>query len=87
MLVPGSGFAQYDSFEVNLFQSGKQKREGEIKKLLDKLPSSTIMMNTNMIGNIDYANKEVIEKEAREEEEKQEVIKKTKNKTRGKSKK
>jgi len=28
------------------------------------------MMNTNMIGNIDYANKEVIEKEAREEEEK-----------------
>lgn len=61
LVVPGAGLSAFDSFEVNLFQSKKQKREADIKHLLDKLPASTIMMNTNMIGTIDYASKEVLE--------------------------
>ena len=63
MVVPGAGEASFDSFEVNLFQSKKQKREADIKKLLDKLPASTIMMNTHVIGNIDPAAPTVLVKE------------------------
>jgi U3 small nucleolar RNA-associated protein 7 len=36
--VPGSGSATYDTFEVNPFESRKQKRESLVHKLLEKLP-------------------------------------------------
>jgi len=37
ILVPGSGEPNFDSFEVNVFQSKKQKAEDQVAKLLDKV--------------------------------------------------
>ena len=37
--VPGSGSASYDTFEINPFESKKQKREALVHRLMEKLPS------------------------------------------------
>ena len=42
MLVPGSGSAQIDSFAHNPFETKKQKRETQVRSLLEKLPVSSI---------------------------------------------
>lgn len=86
ILVPGSGEANIDSYEANPFRSGKQESEDLVHKLLEKLPSTTITLNPNIIGTVDRASKEVIEKEEKEEEKERlaKIVKKKKNKMRGK---
>lgn len=78
-LIPGSGFSNYDTFENGPGITKKQRREGEVQKLLDKIPADTISLNPNVIGTIDKASKEVIAKERKTEREELEA-KKLKNK-------
>ena len=86
-LVPGSGFSDYDTFEGGPGVTKRQRREIEVKKLLDKIPSDTIALNPDVIGTIDRASKEVKEKERKAEalEAEQRKLKnlKKKNKQRG----
>jgi hypothetical protein len=44
-----------------------QKRENEVKKLLDKLPLSSIMLHPDLIGKIDPTSKEIKEQEHKED--------------------
>ena len=37
MVIPGAGEANFDTFEVNVFENKKQKREAIIHSLLDKV--------------------------------------------------
>lgn len=37
ILIPGSGEANFDTFEVNLFQTKSQKKEHLVKSLLEKV--------------------------------------------------
>ena len=70
--IPGSGIANFDSFEANPFITTRQRQEQEVKNLLDKLPADTIVMNPHDIGTVDKAEPEVIkaeEKALREEME------------------
>lgn len=42
IVVPGAGRANFDAYEDNPFERKFQRRETEVKKLLDKLPADTI---------------------------------------------
>ena len=54
--MPGCGDPNYDTFELNPFETKKQKREGLVHKLLDKLSPETITVDPNLIGCIDRAS-------------------------------
>jgi len=42
IIVPGAGEANYDAYEANPFERKSQRRETEVRRLLDKLPADTI---------------------------------------------
>ncbi|KAK9283572.1 hypothetical protein L1049_011820 [Liquidambar formosana] len=67
ILIPGSGEPNFDSWVANPFETSKQRREKEVRSLLDKLPPETIMLDPTKIGNVRPARKK--EKLTKEEKE------------------
>lgn len=53
IVIPGSGEPNLDSLEnANPYADRKQRREAEVRNLLDKLPYEMITLDTNMVGRI-----------------------------------
>lgn len=52
ILIPGSGEPKFDSWVANPFETSKQRREKEVRLLLDKLPPETIMLDPSKIGSV-----------------------------------
>ncbi|XP_056162237.1 probable U3 small nucleolar RNA-associated protein 7 isoform X3 [Syzygium oleosum] len=52
ILIPGSGEPNFDSWVANPFETSKQRREKEVRSLLDKLPPETIMLDPSKIGTV-----------------------------------
>lgn len=67
ILIPGSGEPNFDSWVANPFETSKQRREKEVRSLLDKLPPETIMLDPTKIGLVKASRKK--EKPSKEEME------------------
>ncbi|KAI0244435.1 putative U3 small nucleolar RNA-associated protein 7, partial [Massospora cicadina] len=55
LVVPGAGEPNFDSLEVNLYETVKQRREREVHSLLNKIQPDTITLDTNLFGTISKA--------------------------------
>ncbi|KAG5559060.1 hypothetical protein RHGRI_008844 [Rhododendron griersonianum] len=93
ILIPGSGEPNFDTWVANPFETPKQRREKEVRSLLDKLPPETIMLDPKKIGNLrpPTRRKEKPSKEEREAEMEAAVADaknsvSTKRKTKGRNK-
>lgn len=58
ILVPGSGEPNFDTFVANPFETAKQRREKEIRSLLDKLQPEMIMLEPENIGAVQRSQRE-----------------------------
>lgn len=52
LLVPGSGEANFDSGEADVFESYSRRRERDVRSVMDKIPSALITMDTDFLGHI-----------------------------------
>lgn len=91
ILIPGSGEPNFDSWVANPFETSKQRREKEVRSLLDKLPPETIMLDPSKIGTMKPpSRKQKPTKQERESEMEAAVAAvkdmPTKKKTKGRSK-
>ena len=92
IVIPGSGEPNLDTAEyhTNPFQDTKQRREAEVKALLDKLRPEMITLNPETIGGMEEADPHKRLERIRDKQEqanaKPGVVKKQKSKKRGRSK-
>ncbi|PWN48850.1 BING4CT-domain-containing protein [Violaceomyces palustris] len=53
LIIPGSGEPNYDTGEVDPFETKKRRREREVHSLLDKIQPEMISLDPTLLGSID----------------------------------
>ena len=87
ILVPGCGEPNYDALEVNPFQNRKQRKEAEVKALLEKVPHELITLNPRDLAevNLERLQNSLDEKKNKAHLKPTKIEFEPKNKTKGKS--
>ncbi|KAL2155361.1 hypothetical protein VTH82DRAFT_102 [Thermothelomyces myriococcoides] len=85
VIIPGAGEANYDALEVNPFETKKQRQEGEVKALLNKLQPEMIALDPNFIGNLDLRSEQQRKAERDLDAPPVDIAQEIRNKARGKN--
>lgn len=85
ILVPGAGEANFDALEVNPYETTKQRQEGEVKSLLNKLQPGMISLDPDFVGNLDLASHETRMREKDLDRKPEDKVDLLKNRGRGKN--
>ncbi|KAG8531132.1 uncharacterized protein KY384_004490 [Bacidia gigantensis] len=85
IIVPGAGEPNFDALEINPYESVKQRQEGEVKSLLNKLQPEMISLNPDYVGNLDLVSAAERRKEADLDQKPEDPVSKLKNRGRGKN--
>jgi U3 small nucleolar RNA-associated protein 7 len=67
VVIPGAGEANFDSFEINPYQTKKQRQTSEVRQLLEKLPADMINVDPTNVNKTDPRSRAIIDKEKKEE--------------------
>lgn len=53
LIIPGSGEPNFDALETNPYMSASQRKEMEVKALLEKIPKELISLEPTLLGTVD----------------------------------
>ncbi len=86
IIIPGAGEANFDALEVNPLETKKQRQEGEVKALLNKLKPEMIALDPNFIGKLDLRSEEQRRAERDLDAPAPDIVEDIRNRARGKNK-
>lgn len=85
VIVPGAGEPNFDALEINPYENKRQRQEGEVRSLLNKLQPGTISLDPTFVGKLDQRSHDQRKQDQDLDKKPEDIIEKLKNRGRGKN--